>query len=352
MLRKINGNLKVAVALSGGVDSSVAAALLQKAGFNVWGVHLRLSPAGPAADHLAALGQGLGIEVTEMDLQDDFAREVQDYFLQEYSRGRTPNPCVQCNAVIKFGRLWERVREAGASYLATGHYARLVRHPGGPGLHRGMDRRKDQSYFLSRLPREVLPYLLFPLGEMTKTEVRRLYQEMGLPASPDCRESVELCFIPEGRYQEFIAARLGKPGAPGEMVDTDGRLLGRHQGLERYTVGQRRGLGVPAPEPYYVLELRPESNRLVLGHKAETFSSGLIAGQVNWLIDPPSGELSALAVIRYRHPGVRSLISPRGEEEVEVRFDSPQGAVAPGQAVVFYQGDRVLGGGWIEERIK
>jgi tRNA-specific 2-thiouridylase len=292
------------------------------------------------------------VEVIELDFKDDFAREVLDYFLREYSRGRTPNPCVQCNAVIKFGRLWNRVREAGASYLATGHYARLVEEPdGGPGLHRGVDRRKDQSYFLSRLPREVLSHLLFPLGERTKTEVRRLYQEMGLPASPDCRESVELCFIPEGRYQEFIAARTGRPGAPGEMVDTEGRLLGLHRGLERYTVGQRRGLGVPAREPYYVLEIRPETNRLVLGHKAEMFSTGLLADQVNWLIDPPAGEFSALAVIRYRHPGVMSWISLRGSG-AEVRFDSPQAAVAPGQAVVFYQGDRVLGGGWIEERIK
>ena len=352
MFNQVNRNHQVAVALSGGVDSSVAAALLLEQGFAVWGVHLRLSPYAPPVEHLAALGHSLGIQITEMDLEDDFARGVLDYFIKEYSRGRTPNPCVQCNAVIKFGRLWERVREAGASHLATGHYARRLTGPdGGPGLYRGADRRKDQSYFLSRLDRTVLPHLLFPLGELTKTKVRRRYQEMGLPPAPDCRESVELCFIPQGGYQEFIAARLGRPGAPGEMVDTRGRVLGLHKGLEHYTVGQRRGLGVPAREPYYVVDLRPETNRVVLGHKQELFSAGLLARQVNWLVDPPPGELSARAVIRYRHPGVPARITPLGSTEAQVIFDSPQAAVAPGQAVVFYHNDQVLGGGWIEERI-
>ena len=353
MVNQVNLSNQVAVALSGGVDSSVAAALLLQQGFSVWGVHLRLSPGAPPADHLAALGQRLGIRITEMDLEDDFAREVLDYFLREYSRGRTPNPCVQCNAVIKFGRLWERVRDAGAAYLATGHYARLTLGPDGSlGLHRAADRRKDQSYFLSRLSRQVLPHLLFPLEELTKTEVRRRHQELGLPAAPNCRESVELCFIPEGRYQEFIAARLGRPAVPGELVDPQGLVLGRHKGLERYTVGQRRGLGVPAREPYYVVEIHPETNRVVLGHKRELFSAGLLARQINWLTDPPPGEFSAQAVIRYRHPGVLARITPLDPSQARVIFDSPQAAVAPGQAVVFYHHDRVLGGGWIEERIK
>jgi tRNA-specific 2-thiouridylase len=352
MFHKVNHN-RVAVALSGGVDSSVAAALLLQQGFSVWGVHLRLSPLAPRADHLAALGQRLGIQITEMDLEDDFAREVLDYFIREYSRGRTPNPCVQCNAVIKFGRLWERAREAGAAYLATGHYARLRGGPEGSlGLYRGLDRHKDQSYFLSRLAPEVLPHLLFPLGAMTKAEVRRLHGEMGLPAGADCRESVELCFIPQGHHQEFMAARLGRPGAPGDLVDAAGQVLGRHRGLERYTVGQRRGLGVPAREPYYVVEIRPDTNQVVLGRRAELFSAGLLARQVNWLTDPPRDDLHARAVIRYRHPGVQARITPLSRGEVKVIFQSPQSAVAPGQAVVFYQDDRVLGGGWIEEGIK
>jgi tRNA-uridine 2-sulfurtransferase len=351
MFNQVNRNQQVAVAMSGGVDSSVAAALLLQQGFAVWGVHLHLAPWAPPPDHLAALGPRLGIHLTELDLIDDFAREVLDYFIREYSRGRTPNPCVQCNAVIKFGHLWERVREAGAAYLATGHYARVLPGPDGDwGLYRGLDRSKDQSYFLSRLPREVLPHLLFPLGELTKAEVRRLHGKLGLPASLDCRESVELCFVPQGHHQEFMAARLGRPGTSGELVDTAGRVLGRHRGLEHYTVGQRRGLGVPAREPYYVVAINPETNRVVLGFKAELLATGLRASRVNWLMDPPGDEFTARAVIRYRHPGVPARITPLGPDEVKVIFATPQSAVAPGQAVVFYRDDRVLGGGWIEER--
>ena len=205
---------RVAVALSGGVDSAVAAALLSRPGQRPLGVHLRLSDGGPPGAHLAALARGLDLRLTIVDLREEFARQVVDYFVAEYTRGRTPNPCVQCNASIKFGRLWELLRAQGLTRLATGHYARLQTAADGDlGLFRGADRRKDQSYFLSRLPRELLPHLLFPLGELTKTEVRRRYRELGLPveARP---ESVELCFIPQGRYQDFIRARRG-PGHPG-----------------------------------------------------------------------------------------------------------------------------------------
>ena len=197
------------------------------------------------------------------------------------------------------------------------------------GLFRGVDRRKDQSYFLSRLDRELLPYLLFPLGELTKTEVRRRYRELGLPVNPHCPESVELCFIPQGSYQDFIRARRG-PGVPGELVDLQGRVLGQHRGLEHYTVGQRRGLGVPAREPYYVAAILPETNRVVLGSKAEIMSPGLRADRVNWLITPPDGELEAPAVIRYRHPGVAARITPKGAGEVEVVFASPSISGGPG----------------------
>ena len=194
-----------------------------------------------------------------MDLREEFARRVVDYFVAEYVRGRTPNPCVQCNAAIKFGRLWELLQAEGLTRLATGHYARLqTAADGALGLFRGVDRRKDQSYFLSRLPRELLPHLLFPLGELTKTEVRRRYRELGLPVPEPGPESVELCFIPPGRYQDFIRARAG-PGTPGELVDLEGRVLGRHRGLEHYTVGQRRGLGLPAREPYYVVDHPPRN---------------------------------------------------------------------------------------------
>jgi len=345
-------NIRVAVALSGGVDSAVAAALLKARGFQVEGVHLRLW-ACPPRDHLAALARQLGIPLREVDLRQDFARLVVDYFVTEYCRGRTPNPCVACNAAIKFGRLLEEVRERGSAYLATGHYARLVPAPdGGLGLYRGADRGKDQSYFLSRMPREVLPHILLPLAEMTKAQVKARHRELGLPAGPDCRESMELCFVPGDRYQEFLRAQEGFHDSPGDLVDTDGKYLGRHRGLTRYTVGQRRGLGVTFREPHYVVEIQPEASRVVLGRKADLLSRGLRASRVNWLITPPRGELEALAVIRYRHPGGLAKITPLGPDGVEVIFQEPQAAVTPGQAVVFYQEDRVLGGAWIEERIR
>jgi tRNA-uridine 2-sulfurtransferase len=343
---------KVAIALSGGVDSAVAAVLLQRQGWNLQGVHLRLSPLTSAENRVGALAQRLGIPLTVIDLQQEFAREVLDYFVSEYVRGRTPNPCVRCNAAIKFGRLWDCLRIEGFTHLATGHYARLnLDADGAPGLFRGVDRRKDQSYFLSRLPLSLLPNLLFPLGQMTKAEVRRLSREAGLPVRENQRESMELCFIPAGDYQDFLKARRGIEGPPGDFVDLRGRLLGRHRGLENYTVGQRRGLGIPAREPFYVIDIQPELNRVVLGHREELLSPGLTASRMNWLITPPAGEIEAVAVIRYRHPGVRALITPRGEGEVQVAFATPQSAVAPGQAVAFYDRDRVLGGGWIEERM-
>jgi tRNA-uridine 2-sulfurtransferase len=340
------------MALSGGVDSAVAAWLLRRQGWNLWGVHLRLTPWGSSEDWVNALARRLEIPVQVVDLQREFAEEVLDYFASEYARGRTPNPCVRCNAAIKFGRLWDLLQGEGYTHLATGHYVRLqADQTASTVLLRGVDRGKDQSYFLSRLPRGLLPHLLFPLGNLTKGEVQQVYHETGLPVRESQRESMELCFIPEGDYQEFLQARRGV-GPPGDFIDAQGRVLGRHRGLECYTVGQRRGLGLPARKPYYVTGIQPEFNRVVLGHRAELNSSGLLASEMNWLINPPAGEFQARAVIRYRHPGVQSRIRLCGSGEVRVEFATPQSAVAPGQAVVFYEGDRVLGGGWIEERIK
>jgi len=344
---------KAAIALSGGVDSAAAAALLRRQGWDLHAVHLRLSPLAPPPDRVEALARYLNIPLRVIDLQREFAREVLDYFVSEYARGRTPNPCVRCNAAIKFGRLWEYLHGEGFTHLATGHYARVYpAGDGAPGLFRGVDRNKDQSYFLSRLPLNLLPSLLFPLGEMTKEEVRRLSLQAGLPVRENQPESMELCFIPAGGYQEFLKDRRGITGPPGDFVDLQGRLLGRHRGLENYTVGQRRGLGIPAREPFYVIDLQPELNRVVLGHREELLSPGLTASRLNWIIPPPNGPIKALAVIRYRHPGVRARITPRGEGEVQVAFDTPQSAVAPGQAVAFYDRDRLLGGAWIETRIE
>jgi len=344
---------KVAIALSGGVDSAVAAALLLRQGWDVHGVHLRLSPLAAPPDRVEALAHHLRIPLEVIDLQREFAREVLDYFASEYVRGRTPNPCVRCNAAIKFGHLWDYLNQRGFTHLATGHYARL--NPDGdgpPGLFRGVDRRKDQSYFLSRLPHSLLPHLIFPLGRLTKEEVRRISLQAGLPVRASQRESMELCFIPAGGYQDFLKASRGCLGPPGDFVDLRGRLLGRHRGLESYTVGQRRGLGIPAREPFYVIELQPETNRVVLGHREELLAPGLAASRMNWLSNPPAGEIEAMAVIRYRHPGVRARITLRGEGWVQVEFQTPQSAVAPGQAVAFYDRHQLLGGAWIEARMK
>jgi len=344
---------RVAIALSGGVDSAVAAALLQRQGLDLQGVHLRLSPMAAPSDRVEALAHYLGIPLTVLDLQAEFTREVVEYFVSEYVRGRTPNPCVRCNAAIKFGNLWDYLKKGGFTHLATGHYARIeLDGHGAPGLFRGVDRRKDQSYFLSRLPVSLLPNLLFPLGRMTKEEVRRLSHQAGLPVRENQPESMELCFIPAGSYQDFIQARRGVKGSPGDFVDSRGRLLGRHRGVECYTIGQRRGLGIPAREPFYVIGIQPETNRVVLGYREELLSPGLLASGMNWLITPPVGEIEAAAVIRYRHPGVRARITPRGDGSVQVAFETPQSAVAPGQAVAFYDADRVLGGGWIEARMQ
>ncbi len=337
------------MALSGGVDSAVAASLLMAQGYKVLGVHLFLADTSPPGDHLTALAQALGIPLAVLDLRPEFGELVVDYFLGAYGRGRTPNPCVRCNSAIKFGVLWDRVRDLGVAHLATGHYVRLGKGPTGePALFRGADQAKDQSYFLCQLARQILPHLLFPLGELTKPEVRRRARELNLPLVENCRESQEICFIKEPRYLDFIRRRRGCLGPSGDVVDRQGRLVGRHRGLACYTVGQRRGLGLPGPEPLYVLEIQPEANRLVVGVKGELFSAGLRASQVNWLIEPPVAEVSATAVIRYRHPGVPARITPAGADRVEVIFATPQAAVASGQAVAFYHDDRLLGGGWIE----
>ncbi len=338
---------QAAVALSGGLDSAVAAVLLLEQGWRVSGVHLRLTDQAAAVD-LTALGRFLGIEVRQVDLRQEFRRLVIDYFRHAYSNGKTPNPCVRCNEQIKFGHLLAIVQSWGYPFLATGHYARLApAEDGGWGLYRGVDRSKEQSYFLHRLPRHTLANLLFPLGEWTKDQVRAKAAALGLLPYILPRESQELCFV-SGKYGDYLASRLpAGQNQPGPIVNRQGVILGRHRGLPYYTVGQRQGLGIAAAAPYYVLELIPEANQLVVGAKEDLLAEVVEVEEVNWLTATEPTALRAEVRLRYRHPGVGCLIQPRPDGRAWITLEHPQAAVTPGQAAVFYQGARVLGGGWI-----
>ncbi|MBI3993408.1 MAG: tRNA 2-thiouridine(34) synthase MnmA [Candidatus Lambdaproteobacteria bacterium] len=349
---------RIAVAMSGGVDSSVAAALLVSQGHDVVGVHLKLHelPAAQRRDRsCCSLDDALdarqacarlGIPFYVLDAREAFARNVIDYFVGDYVQGRTPNPCVMCNKTIKSALLLEKVRAIGCTALATGHYARVTRREddGRYVLARPADRRKDQTYFLFATSREELPHLRFPLAEFDKPAARALAQTHGLLTwnKPD---SQEVCFVPAD-YRAFLRERLGA-ARPGAFVDRAGRELGRHEGLPFYTVGQRRGLGVSGARPYYVVALDAVRNQVVLGSEAELFGDRLRVAQVNWVsCDDPPGPLRATVKVRYAHAGTPATLTPRGDTWL-VRFDAPVRAITPGQAAAFYDGDVLLGGGWI-----
>lgn len=340
-----------AIALSGGVDSATAAWLLREQGFEVLGLHADLGLTDPAqAARLRELAAFLRIRLEIIPLRETFRKQVMEYLIAEYRRARTPNPCVVCNRTIKFDRLFHRARELGAEQFATGHYARTLPCPwgGGPTIGRGADSTKDQSYFLHRLPRKVLPYLHFPLGDRTKTEVKALAREIGLPVFQG-QESQDACFLPPGGYREFLLREAGETlKRRGNMVDPRGRKLGEHQGLYAYTIGQRRGMGLPGKEPYYVIRMDPQKNELILGAKKDLERLECRVEGIHWLCPPP--EVDGLRVrvqIRYRHRPASATLSGNPDQGLRVRFDHPQTAVTPGQAAVFYLGDTVLGGGWI-----
>jgi tRNA-specific 2-thiouridylase len=347
---------RVLVAMSGGVDSSVAAALMVARGFEAVGVTLRLVDAGPGcrsradADDARRVAEHLGMRFLVADYAERFRREVVEPFADEYLAGRTPIPCVTCNASFKFESLLERGRALGASGVASGHYARVDRDPetGLCRLRRAEDASKDQSYFLFRLGQDQLAALHFPLGEMKKTEVREVARGLGL-ANADKPESQEICFIPDGDYT--AAVERIRPGAlpgPGELVDGSGRVLGRHRGVHRFTVGQRRGLGLSAPDPLYVTAVDAERNRVRVGGADELLVRGACVERVSWIAGgPPPRSLRASVQVRHRHQGASAEVEPLDGARVRVHFERPVRAVAPGQAAVFYQGDTVLGGGWI-----
>ena len=346
----------VLVAMSGGVDSSVAACLLDEAGHEVLGSHLKLvhtggvehGCCGPQAEADArAVASLAGFAFEVVDMSETFeARVIADY-VGEHEAGRTPNPCVRCNERIKFGAFLDRARDLGLDFVATGHYARRVRGADGRWrLRRGVDRGKDQSYVLHMLGQEELAMTLFPIGEQTKDETRHQARRLGLPVAgkPD---SQELCFVPRADGGAFLEARAPHLAREGEVVDSSGRVLGTHGGTHRYTIGQRRGLGISAGKPTYVLDVDAEANRVVVGPGELLARRGLLAERASWVVERPSAPFEADIRIRYRGEEIPGVVEPLGTDGARVEFRRPQRAVTPGQSVVFYVGDEVVGGGTI-----
>jgi tRNA-specific 2-thiouridylase len=366
--------MKIAVAMSGGVDSSAAAAMLKEAGHELVGFTMQLwnqrrglsvdEQGEPLPSRCCSLddvydarrvAEDLGFPFYVLNLERDFERDVVAPFVQSYLEGETPIPCVACNSRLKFASLDRMALSVGCEKVATGHYARVsydetaMRYR----LLRGRDARKDQTYFLWELTQEQLSRSLFPLGEMSKDEVRDVARRSGLNVA-EKRESQEICFVPDGDYAGFIdryleaEGRDGERPARGEIVDTAGRTLGEHEGIHRYTVGQRRGIGLSRQLPLYVVRVEAERERVVVGHEEELLSSEFDAAGVNWVaFDEPLEPVRADVRVRYRHRESPARITPLGAGRVRVRFDEPQRAITPGQATVFYRGEEVVGGGWI-----
>ena len=337
---------RVLVAMSGGVDSSAAAVLLRRAGFGCSGATLRLH-GGEAVEDARLAAERLGMDFHVFDETERFRREVMDVFVSEYRSGRTPNPCVDCNRCLKFGALLDRALALGYDAIATGHYARVAFSEGRYHLLRGLDRSKDQSYVLYQLTQRQLAHLLLPVGEYGKSAIRAIAEEAGL-ANARKPDSQDICFIPDGDYVRFLREYGGAELTPGDFVDPSGRVLGRHRGLEAYTTGQRKGLGVSAEHRLYVLRKDAENNTVVLGDNAALFTPSLTAKRVNWIEPEPSGPLRCAARTRYSQREAPATVTPLPDGTVRADFDEPQRAVTAGQAVVFYDGERVLGGGTIE----
>lgn len=341
--------------MSGGLDSSVAAALLVQQGHEVLGFTAHLWAEGSRCcsleDAMRArhVAQYLGFEHYVIDAIDFFGERIVDAFVDEYLRGRTPSPCVLCNQIIKFGLLLRDALQFGCTHVATGHYARVEKRDGRFYLLRGVDEAKDQSYFLHRLDQAQLSHVLFPLGGWTKERVREFAHELNLPVSFR-EESQDLCFVKADGYAPFLEQRRPSIKRRGTIVDTKGRILGEHDGFYHFTVGQREGIGVAADQRLYVKEIHPETNVVVVGRREDVTFSGCRVVDVAWIAGaPPRDCVRSLVRLRYRHAGVGATLSIRdGGKTVEVQFDEPQFAVTPGQAAVFYDGDEVLGGGWIE----
>lgn len=355
---------KVVVAMSGGVDSSVAAALLKEEGYQVIGVTMQIWPSDRnagvdrfggccgtgAIEDARKVAYKLGIPHYVMNFREIFAREVIDDFCQEYRQGRTPNPCIRCNQYIKFGALLEKARGLGADLFATGHHARIERdeNTGKYLLKKGVDRRKDQSYFLYPLTQSQLSRTLLPVGNLTKEKVREIAEEMALPVAAK-PESQEICFIPDNDYAAFLTDYIPGAARPGIILNERGDTLGSHRGIIFYTVGQRKGLGISGKEPFYVIAIEAERNAVIAGTKGQASGEELIASSLNWiLMDTLTQPLATRAKIRYRHQEAEAIVTTLDKEQVQVKFKEPQFAITPGQAIVFYDKETVVGGGIIE----
>ena len=366
--------------MSGGVDSSVAAHLLLEQGHEVIGVFMRhgekavsacsidgnpnTSPLLPILNNRADHKQGccsasdaedgrrvaerLNIPFYALNLEEEF-RGIIDYFVDEYTVGRTPNPCVMCNNKIKFGKLFDYADSVGAEFLATGHYARLVRENNELKLLRGIDLTKDQSYVLFGIKQKYLERMLLPVGHYEKPYIREIAGQLGLNVA-EKKDSQEICFVTSGKHDEFVRQRRGDASidTSGQIVTTDGTVVGEHPGIEGFTIGQRKGLGVAMGEPYFVVRIEPDTRHVVIGAKNELGRSELTASETNWLVEPTSDQFSCLAQIRYNSRAHPATATVHPDDRIAIQFDEPQNGVAPGQAVVCYDGDRVLGGGWIE----
>jgi len=349
---------QVAVAMSGGVDSSVAAALLVEQGQPAFGIMLRLWSAGPELPNRCCsprdmamarrVADQLGIPFYVLDVRERFHAQVVQFFVDGYAQGITPNPCMECNRSIRWQALLEHALGLGATHLATGHYARVEQGQGGFHLLRAADRAKDQSYVLSVLGQVQLSHALFPLGDLTKPEVRAAARRLSLPVA-DRPESQDLCFVGGADYRTFLETQAGVQPLPGPILDEGGQRIGTHTGLSGYTIGQRKGIGISAQHPLYVLEKDPARNALVVGPRQALRRTRFLVKRVNWVSDPPSNSLRALVQVRYRAAPVPACIeNGSGPEEAAVTLEQPLHDVTPGQAAAFYDGDECLGGGIIQ----
>jgi tRNA-specific 2-thiouridylase len=348
--------MKIVVAMSGGVDSSVAAALLKQAGNEVIGITMMLTNTPQSRKTIGnarKVAKILGIPHHVIDLQDIFKRAIIIDFCREYGSGRTPNPCIQCNRQIKFGILWEKAKELGADFLATGHYARIEKTNGDKYLlKKGKDKGKDQSYFLCRLTQEQLKRTLFPIGNLTKVKVRKIAEEIGLPITTR-PESQEICFVTDDDHKRFLKDNYRGKIKTGPITDNQGNKLGEHKGIMFYTVGQRKGLGISAPKPLYVTAINAQKNTIIVGPKEQVYSRELVADNLNWIAGAvPKKSIKAKTRVRYRHPEADSIVNIIDASNAHVKFNKPQISVTPGQAVVLYDGDTVIGGGRIIQQGK